>query len=90
MIVNKAFNMAKLMNVPVLGLVENMSYYVCPDCGKRINIFGESQIDSTASELGVPVLAKLPINPLTAKTVDEGRIEELECSELDEFVDALK
>lgn len=90
MIVNKAFNMAKLMNVPVLGLIENMSYYECPDCGKRINIFGESQIDSTASELGVPVLAKLPINPLTAKTVDEGRIEELECSELDEFVDALK
>lgn len=90
MIVNKAFNMAQLMNVPVLGLVENMSYYECPDCGKRINIFGESKIDSTAAELGVPVLAKLPINPLAAKMVDEGRVEELECSELDEFVSALK
>lgn len=90
MIVNKAYNMAKLMNVPVLGLVENMSYYTCPDCGKKINIFGESKIDETASELGVPVLAKLPINPEINKLVDEGRISAVECEELDEFVSALK
>lgn len=90
MIVNKAFNMAKLMNVPVLGLVENMSYYVCPDCGKRHSIFGESQIDETAKELGVPVLAKLPINPKTAELVDAGKVEEVECKELDEFIDAIK
>lgn len=90
MIVNKAFNMAKMMNVPVLGLVENMSYYSCPDCGKRINIFGESQIDETAKELGVPVIAKLPINPQINQLVDQGKIDMVECSELDEFVSALK
>lgn len=89
MIVNKAFNMAKIMNVPVLGLVENMSYYQCPDCGKKHNIFGESQIDETAAELGVPVLAKLPIDPSVAKLVDEGRVEDVDCPELDEFVSAL-
>lgn len=90
MIVNKAFNMAKLMNVPVLGLVENMSYYQCPDCGKRVNIFGKSQIDETAKELGVPVLAKLPINPDVAALVDAGEVEKVEGAELDEFVEALK
>ena len=89
MIVNKAFNMARLMNVPVLGLVENMSYYECPDCKKKLNIFGESQIDATAAELGVPVLAKLPINPDVAKLVDEGRVEDIDCPELDEFVSVL-
>lgn len=89
MIVNKAYNMAKMMNVPVLGLVENMSYYECPDCGKRVSIFGESKIDETAKELGVPVLAKLPINPDVAKLVDEGRADEIEASELDDFVKAL-
>jgi len=90
MIVNKAFNMAKMMNVPVLGLVENMSYYTCPDCGKKINIFGESQIDETAKELGVSVLAKLPINPQTAQMVDRGAVEDIECPELDAFVNSLK
>lgn len=90
MIVNKAFNMAKMMNVPVLGLVENMSYYECPDCGRKLSIFGDSQIDETAKELGVPVLAKLPINPDAAKQVDAGRVEAVECPELDEFVGALK
>lgn len=90
MIVNKAFNMAKMMSVPVLGLVENMSYYICPDCGKKINIFGESQIDDTAKELGVPVIAKLPINPEINKMVDNGKISDVKCSELDEFVSALK
>lgn len=75
MIVKKAFNMAKLMNIPVLGLVENMSYVVCPDCGKEFKIFGESKIDEIAKELGVPVLAKLPIDPKTASLVDKGAIE---------------
>ncbi len=75
MIVKKAFNMAKLMNIPVLGLVENMSYFVCPDCGKEYKIFGESKIDEIAAELGVPVLAKLPIDPKTANLVDKGAIE---------------
>ena len=75
MIVKKAFNMAKMMNIPVLGLVENMSYFVCPDCNKEYKIFGESKIDEVAAELGVPVLAKLPIDPKTANLVDKGAIE---------------
>ena len=75
MIVKKAFNMAKLMNIPVIGLVENMSSVVCPDCGKEFKIFGESKIDEIAAELGVPVLAKLPIDPKTASLVDKGAIE---------------
>lgn len=90
MIVNKAYNMAKMMNVPVLGLVENMSYYVCPHCNERINIFGESKIDETAQELNVPVLAKLPVNPDINRLIDDGKISEIECNELDEFTDALK
>ncbi len=90
MIVNKAYNMAKMMNVPVLGLVENMSYYTCPDCGRKINIFGESKIDETADELGVPVIAKLPIHPDINRLVDEGRIYDAACDELNDFVSALK
>lgn len=90
MIVNKAYNMAKMMNVPVLGLVENMSYYICPNCNKKINIFGESKIEETAGELGVPVLAKLPINPEINKLVDAGKISEVEAKELDDFVELLK
>lgn len=89
MIVSKAYNMAKMMDVPVLGLVENMSYYVCEDCGKKINIFGKSQIDETAAELALPVLAKLPINPSVNKLVDEGKIYDAQCGELDEFVSVL-
>ncbi len=75
MIVKKAFNMAKLMNIPVIGLVENMSGFVCPDCGKEYKIFGESKIDEIAKELGVPVLARIPIDPKTAALVDKGAIE---------------
>ena len=90
MIVNKAYNMAKMMDIPVLGLIENMSYFECPDCGKRVSIFGESQIDETAKELKLPVLAKLPINPENAKLVDEGRVEDIECEELDGLVNALQ
>lgn len=90
MIVNKAYNMAKMMNVPVLGLVENMSYYICPNCNEKINIFGESNIEETAAELGVPVLAKLPINPEINKLVDAGKISEVEAKELDDFVELLK
>jgi Mrp family chromosome partitioning ATPase len=90
MIVNKAFNMAQMMNVPVLGLVENMSYYTCPDCGKKIDVFGKSQIDETAKELNVPVLAKLPINPDVATLVDKGEIESINQPELDDFVNAIK
>ena len=75
MIVKKAYNMAKMMNVPIIGLVENMSYFECPDCKKKYNIFGESKIDEVAKELGVPVLARLPIDPKTASLVDKGAVE---------------
>ena len=79
-----------MMHVPVLGLVENMSYYVCPDCGKKHAIFGNSKIDETAAELGVPVLAKLPINPEVNALVDAGRVDEVSCEELSAFIDALR
>lgn len=90
MIVSKALNMAKLMNIPVLGLVENMSYFVCPDSGNKHYIFGESKIDETAAELGLPVLAKLPIDPQINRLVDDGKVEDVHLSELDEFVSALE
>ena len=90
MIVKKAFNMAKLMNIPVLGIVENMSYAVCPDCGKKINIIGESKIDEIAAELGVPVLAKIPIDPKNASLVDKGAVELADDKYVADAVDFLK
>ena len=73
MIVKKAYNMALKMDIPVLGIIENYSYYKCPDCGRIEKIFGESHIDEEAQAIGVPVLAKLPINPALAQAADEGR-----------------
>ena len=75
MIVRKAVNMAAMMNIPVLGLVENMSYALCPDCGKRIELFGKSRIADQAAELSLPVLAQLPFDPKAASLCDEGLIE---------------
>ncbi|MCR4926262.1 MAG: Mrp/NBP35 family ATP-binding protein [Clostridiales bacterium] len=75
MIVKKAYNMAQLMNVPVLGIVENMSYTICPDCGKKINIFGESKAEEVAKALNVPVLATMPIDSKNASLVDKGAVE---------------
>ncbi len=75
MIVAKAVNMAKMMNVPILGVVENMSYFKCPDCGKEHKIFGDSNIEKIAKDNGTKVLAKLPIDPALAKAVDAGDIE---------------
>lgn len=83
MIVKKALNMAKMMNIPVLGLVENMSYLECPDCKKKISVFGESHIDETARETGTEVLAKIPINPKLAAACDAGMIELFEGDWLD-------
>ena len=90
MIVEKAVNMAKKMNVPILGLVENMSYLECPDCGKKISVFGESRIDDVAKEYGIPVLAQIPIRPAIAKAVDEGTVEYIEADFLDNAVKAVK
>ena len=75
MIVEKAVNMAKLMNVRILGLVENMSYFVCPDCGKKISVYGESGIDRLAEEHKLPILEKIPIDPRLAHMCDTGTIE---------------
>lgn len=84
MIVAKAVNMAKMMDIPILGIVENMSYVECPDCGKKINVFGESHIDSVAKEHGLEVLAKLPIKPEFAKAVDMGQVELIEPEYIDD------
>ena len=78
MIVEKALKMAKLMDIPVLGIVENMSYVECPDCGKQIKIFGESHIEEIAAQHGVEVLAKMPIDPSIAQAVDNGLVERVQ------------
>lgn len=75
MIVRKAYNMAKMMNIPVLGIIENMSYYVCEDCGKEIKLFGESKTLAIADALGLPLLAQIPIDPKLAALCDVGEIE---------------
>ena len=78
MIVEKAVKMAQLMNIPILGLVENMSYFTCPDNGKNYAIFGDSHIDEIAKGHNLPVLARLPIDPSIAAACDKGAIEDLE------------
>jgi len=85
MIVEKAVNMAGMMNIPALALVENMSYMNCPDCGKKINVFGESHIDEIASRYGVETVSKLPIDPKIASACDTGNIEELKENYLSEL-----
>lgn len=75
MIVEKAVKMAKMMNIPILGLVENMSYVVCPDCGKEIKIFGESHIDEIASSHNLPVIGRIPVVPQLASLCDRGMLE---------------
>ena len=77
MIVKKAFNMAEMMHIPVLGIVENYSYVKCPDCGKEIKVFGESHIDEIAAELGVPVLGKMPIEASFADYADKGEFHQV-------------
>ena len=77
MIVKKAYNMARQMNIPVLGIVENYSYLACPDCGKKISVFGESHIDEIASELDIPVLGKMPIDPKLSEAVENENFAEV-------------
>lgn len=83
MIVEKAAKMAQLMNVPVLGLIENMSYVVCPDCGKAINIFGEGKLNEISEKYGYDILGKLPMDPKLASLCDKGIIELMENDYLD-------
>ncbi len=90
MIVEKACNMAKLMEIPVLGIVENMSYYTCPDCGKRHPIFGESHVDEVAAAQGIASISRLPINPKLAAACDAGLIELFEGDWLDELAKSLE
>ena len=80
MIVSKAVNMARMMNVPVYGFVENYSYFQCPDCGKRVEIFGKSRLDELALQFSLPVLARLPINPDIASLFDEGKMAQADVS----------
>lgn len=90
MIVKKAYNMAKMMNIPILGLVENMSYVKCPDCGKELSIFGESKLSEVAKDTGLEVLGRLPIDPAIAKLVDEGKFEKFENAYLEEAADLIE
>ncbi len=90
MIVSKAVKMANMMHIPVLGLVENYSYVVCPDCGKRLSVFGESNIDAVAGAFGLPVLARLPIDPGVAAAFDNGLMETVNTDGLKEAADAVE
>jgi Mrp family chromosome partitioning ATPase len=90
MIVSKAVNMANLMNIPVIGLVENMSYALCPDCGKHIEIYGKSHINEVADNFGLKVLGRLPFDPDFAALCDKGEIEALDSSVLDDAISAIK
>jgi len=90
MIVEKAVKMADLMDIPVLGIVENLSYFECPDCGKKHSIYGESHIEDIAVRYGIPHIAKLPIDPAIAKACDMGNIEDYKGEWLDDMADVLK
>ncbi|MEG0769846.1 MAG: Mrp/NBP35 family ATP-binding protein [Ruthenibacterium sp.] len=90
LIVEKAVKMANMMNIPILGIVENMSYAVCPDCGKKLYVFGESHVEDTAKEYGLSVLAHMPIDPQLAKNADQGVIELFEGDYMDKAADAVE
>ncbi|MDE6232903.1 MAG: Mrp/NBP35 family ATP-binding protein [Lachnospiraceae bacterium] len=90
LIVKKAYNMAGQMNIPVLGLVENYSYMECPDCGKKIKVFGESKIDETAQELSLKVLGRIPIMPQMAQSADEGKFDSVKNPYIEEAVNSIK
>ena len=85
MIVSKSVKMAGMMDKRVLGLVENLSYFECPDCGKRINVFGESKAEALAAQFGIPAVVKLPVNPQFAAAIDAGAAETIEIPDLEEF-----
>ena len=89
LIVAKAVRMAEMMHVPVIGLVENYSYFRCPDCGKCHQIFGKSHLDETAQAYHLPVLARLPIDPAVAEACDAGRVESLDTTELEPALQAI-
>ena len=90
MIVSKAVNMANMMDIPVLGIVENMSYFKCPDCGKEHSIFGESKVKDIAAEFGIEHYARLPIDPVIATMVDAGEVEAVSGEYISELVDYIE
>ncbi|MBQ4560676.1 MAG: Mrp/NBP35 family ATP-binding protein [Tyzzerella sp.] len=90
MIVKKAYHMAEAMNIPVLGIVENYSYLACPDCGKKIHVFGESHIDEIAADLGLKVLGKMPIDPALAEMVEAEKFYEVDNDYIKEAAEVLK
>ena len=89
MIVSKAVKMANMMHVPVLGFVENYSYLQCPDCGRKISVFGKSHLDEIADQFGLPVLARLPIDPAVAEAYDNGQMETVNTDAVSGVIDAL-
>ena len=90
MVVEKAVNMARIMNVPVLGLVENMSYLTCPDCGKKIDVFGESKAKYIASQYGIPSVSRMPLDPNISTLADDGRIEDYQTDALNEVFEEIQ
>ncbi len=89
MIVAKAVNMARMMEIPVLGFVENYSYYQCPDCGKKTEVFGKSHLDAMSQQHNIPILARLPIDPTVAQMADMGCIEQVDLAAIESAAQAL-
>ena len=90
MIVAKAVNMAKLMNVPVLGVIENYSYLKCPDCGRKIDVFGKSRVEEVAKETGIPLAGQIPIDPEYAQMSDEGRFADVDNTYIAQTLELLR
>jgi Mrp family chromosome partitioning ATPase len=90
MIVAKAVKMAEMMNIPILGIVENMSYFKCPECEKEYKLFGDSHLEEIAQQYGIKLLARIPIDPQLAQAVDKGQIEDFSGNWLDSIADNLE
>ena len=90
MIVTKAVKMAEMMHIPVLGFVENYSYIQCPDCGKKISVFGKSHLEEVAAQFGLPILARLPIDPAVAEAYDSGLMETVDTAGVSGVVEAIQ
>lgn len=89
MVVAKAVRMAELMNIPILGIVENMSYFTCPDCGCEIKVFGDRHVEEIATTYGIPLLARLPIDPAAAAACDSGKVESIDTAPIQPALDKI-
>ncbi|MBS7387102.1 MAG: Mrp/NBP35 family ATP-binding protein [Eubacteriales bacterium] len=89
MVVAKAVRMAELMNIPILGIVENMSYFTCPECGREIKVFGDSHVEEIATTYGIPLLARLPIDPAAAAACDSGKVESIDTAPIQPALDKI-